>query len=91
MFAMKSLSEMHEGSTGEITGIVNEGRHRKGHMPGVNHNGAAKLREMGFYEGQMVTVVQNRGNGPLVIKLQDARMMLGRGLAMKIMIKNNRS
>lgn len=83
------LSEMHEGNTAEITGVIHEGHHKNGHMPGVDHNGAAKLREMGFYEGQKVTVLQNRGSGPLVVKFQDTRMMLGRGLARKILIKNN--
>ncbi len=88
---MNTLSEMHEGVTGEITGVINEGRHRNGRKRGLNHNGAAKLCEMGFYEGQQITVVKNKGNGPLVIKLQDTRMILGRGLAMKILIRNNHS
>jgi len=86
---MTTLSDMHEGITGEISGVVNEGRHQKGCKPGLNHNGAARLREMGFYEGQQITVVQNRGKGPLVVKLQDGKMVLGRGLAMKILIRNN--
>lgn len=46
---------------------------------------------MGFYEGQQITVVQNKGNGPLVIKFQDTRMVLGRGLAMKIIMRSNHS
>ena len=86
---MNTLSDMHEGVTGEITGVVNEGRHQYGPSRGLNHNGAARLREMGFYEGQEVTVVQNKGKGPLVVKFQDTRMVLGRGLAMKILIRNN--
>ncbi|MCG8344321.1 MAG: ferrous iron transport protein A [Chlorobiales bacterium] len=88
---MKTLSDMHEGITGEITGVVNEGRHKHGHKRGLNHNGEARLREMGFYEGQQITVLQNKGNGPLVVKFQDTRMVLGRGLAMKILIRNNQS
>ena len=88
---MNTLADMDEGFIGEITGVVNEGRHQKGHISGLNHNGAAKLREMGFYEGQIVTVLQNSGNGPLVIKLHDTRLILGRGLAMKILMKNNLS
>lgn len=85
---MNTLGDMYEGFTGEITGVVNERRCQKGQSSGVNHNGAAKLREMGFYKGQKVSVLQNKGNGPLVIKLQDTRLMLGRGLAMKILIKD---
>lgn len=82
---------MHEGVTGEITGVINEGRNQYGRKRGLNHNGAARLREMGFYEGQQITVVQNKGNGPLVIKFQDTRMVLGRGLAMKIIMRSNHS
>ena len=85
---MTALGDMHEGFTGEITGVINEGRSRKGHKSGLNHNGAAKLREMGFYEGQKVSIIQNRGHGPLVVKLQDTRLILGRDMAMKILINN---
>ena len=88
---MNTLSEMHEGDTGEITGVIHEGRHRNGSKRGLNHNGTAKLREMGFYEGQQITVVKNKGKGPLVIRLQETRMILGRGLAMKILMRNNHS
>jgi len=86
---MTTLADMHEGITGEIGGMIKEGRHQKGRSPGLHHNSAARLREMGFYEGQQITVVQNRGKGPLVVKLQDSRVVLGRGLAMKILIRNN--
>ena len=88
--AMMPLSQMKEGMTGKIAGIQNESCHHQGQQRDENHHhGAIRLKEMGFYEGQQITVAQNRGKGPLVIKLQDSRMVLGRGLAMKILIRNN--
>lgn len=88
--AMIPLAQMQQGMTGRIGGIQNEGRHHQGQQREENlHHGAARLKEMGFYEGQEVTVLQNRRPGPMVIKLQDSRMVLGHGLAMKILIRNN--
>lgn len=84
---MMSLAEMTQGMTGKIASIQN---HHHGQQIDENHHhGAIRLKEMGFYEGQPITVVQNRGKGPLVIKLQDSKILLGRGLAKKILIRNN--
>ncbi|WP_150132351.1 FeoA family protein [Prosthecochloris sp. GSB1] len=86
---MKTLSELHEGMSSEIRGMLCEGRHRHGCHSSLHLDGAVRLREMGFCEGQRITVLRNRGNGPLVVKLQESRMVLGRGLAKKILIGNN--
>jgi len=86
---MKTLCDLHEGMSSEIRGMLCEGHHHNGHRASRHQGGAVRLREMGFYEGQRITVLQNRGSGPLVVKLRDSRMVLGRGLAMKILIGNN--
>ncbi|WP_294343572.1 FeoA family protein [Prosthecochloris sp.] len=84
---MTPLTQIKQGMTGKIVGILNNGhRQQHGHGHGSHHSGAARLREMGFYEGQQVTVLQNRNGSPLLVKLQDSRMVLGRGLAKNILI-----
>lgn len=45
---------------------------------------AARLAVMGFTPGTEVTVLQNRGWGPMIVMTRDVRLALGRGLAHKI-------
>jgi ferrous iron transport protein A len=56
-----------------------------------------RLISMGLVPNVEITVVSNRHPGPFVISVKNSRMMLGRGMAHKIMVcncdheKNNRS
>lgn len=52
-----------------------------------NHHSPQRLREMGLVEGRTVIVQQNRGRGPLVIRLGETRLILGRGMAEHIHVK----
>ncbi len=47
----------------------------------------ARLEEMGLRQGGSVTVVSNEGTGPLLLKLGESRVALGRGVAMKVMVR----
>jgi Fe2+ transport system protein FeoA len=42
---------------------------------------------MGFTPGAEVTVLQNFGRGPLIARVRDARIALGRGEARKIQVR----
>lgn len=46
----------------------------------------SRLAVMGFTPGSRVTVLQNRGWGPMIVMTRDVRLALGRGLAHKIEI-----
>jgi Fe2+ transport system protein FeoA len=48
-----------------------------------------KLADMGFIIGTQVIVIENRGEGPLLLSLGGPLVTLGRGMAEKIMVKDN--
>ncbi len=47
----------------------------------------ARIEEMGFRVGKTIEMLSNGGQGPLLIKVDESRLALGRGLAMKIMVR----
>jgi len=46
----------------------------------------SRLASMGLLPNVEITVVNNRHPGPFVISVKGSRMMLGRGMAHKIMV-----
>jgi ferrous iron transport protein A len=47
----------------------------------------ARIEDMGFRVGKTVEMLNNEGRGPLLIKVDESRLALGRGMAMKIMVR----
>jgi Fe2+ transport system protein FeoA len=47
----------------------------------------SRMASMGFTPGAEVTVLQNFGRGPLIARVRDARIALGRGEARKIQVR----
>ena len=88
---MTPLTDIEEGATVRVTGLLNAPCPTGERGPAGDRNGRARLSEMGFFEGQEITVLKNRGNDPLVVRIRDIRMMLGRELAMKILIRGSRA
>ena len=46
-----------------------------------------RMASLGFTPGAEVTVVQNFGRGPLIARVRDARIALGRGEAGRIRVR----
>ena len=46
----------------------------------------SRLATLGFTPGAELTMVQNYGRGPLIVRIRDTRIALGRGEASKIAI-----
>jgi ferrous iron transport protein A len=70
----KPLSTVKEGQKVRLVS-VNAGR-------GLN----SRLTAMGLVPDVEITVVNNSHPGPFVISVKDSKMMLGRGMAQKIMV-----
>jgi len=70
-----SLSNMHTGSNVKIL-RVDAGR-------GLQ----ARLASMGLLPGANVRVVKNDRSGPVVLAVKGARLMLGRGVTEKVMVR----
>lgn len=46
-----------------------------------------RLVRMGFARGATVRMVKNDGSGPLIIALGEGRLVLGQGMAQKVMVE----
>lgn len=46
-----------------------------------------RLQELGFARGRVVRIIQSQPCGPLIISLGEARVVLGRGAALRIMVE----
>jgi len=71
---MRPLSDVSEGETVTIA-KVDAGQGLK-----------SRLTTLGLLPRTAITVMKNRHPGPFVIKVKNSRMMLGRGMADKIMV-----
>jgi ferrous iron transport protein A len=49
----------------------------------------SRLSAMGFIAGAPVEVLQNRGRGPLLVRVRDTRVALGRGEAVKVLVETS--
>lgn len=46
-----------------------------------------RIEEIGIRPGKEIVVINNNGKGPLLIKVGNCRLAIGRGLANKIMVR----
>jgi ferrous iron transport protein A len=46
-----------------------------------------RLTDMGLHPGSHLKVISNSGRGPFVISVGDTKLMIGRGMAHKIMVE----
>ena len=70
----RPLSKVRAGETVKLAGIeAGRGLH-------------SRLASMGLVSNVAITVVSNSETGPFVISVKNSKMMLGRGMAHKIMV-----
>lgn len=80
---MAPLGLLSEGEKAEILEI----RQKKGYCHGKCKTQLCHAEEMGIRIGKTVEMLNNRGSGPLLLKIDESRIALGRGMAMKIMVR----
>jgi ferrous iron transport protein A len=51
------------------------------------HSLVSRLSALGFTPQTQVVMIQNYGSGPVIVKVRDTRIALGRGEAMKVLLK----
>ncbi len=69
-----SLAQLESGESGVVD------------RPGSGGGLGARCLALGFTPGTSVTMVHNRKHGPLIVKVREARVALGRGEAQKIQV-----
>lgn len=70
-----SLDQLPEGATA-VVGQLRGGNELKN-----------RLAAMGLTEGAHIAVLQNTGRGPMLVKVRDTRLALGRGEAIKVLVE----
>lgn len=73
----KSLSMIKSGNKAKIVSIE-AGRGLRSH-----------LAAMGILPGTVLTVINNSHPGPFVVSIKDSKIMLGRGMAQKIVVTDS--
>jgi ferrous iron transport protein A len=81
---MSPLALMREGECGEI--VDSAGRREGGQK---SRGRREHLEGMGIRPGKRVEMIANKGCGPLILRLDETRIALGRGMAMKIYVRRN--
>lgn len=80
---MAPLGFLSEGEKAEIVEI----KAQKGHGSGKGKNQLCHAEDMGLRVGKMVEMLNNRGTGPILLKVDESRIAIGRGMAMKIIVR----
>ena len=70
-----SLSALRSGEHGEVVNLAG------------GRGMLSRMTALGFTPGADVTVVQNYGRGPLIARVRDARIALGRGEADRVYVR----
>ncbi len=69
---LSALRTGEEGVIAELTG---------------GHSLCSRMVSLGLTPGASVTVLQNFGRGPLIVRVRDTRVALGRGEAGKVLVR----
>jgi len=69
------LSALHAGEHGEVVELTG------------GRGMLSRMTSLGFTPGADVTVVQNYGRGPLIARVRNARIALGRGEARRVYVR----
>jgi len=56
---------------------------------GAQNQASDHLMNMGLRPGRRIEMITNRGTGPLVLRVDESRIALARGMAMKIYVRRN--
>ncbi|WP_420263853.1 transcriptional repressor [Candidatus Magnetominusculus dajiuhuensis] len=84
------LSKLESGGRAVVMEFILDGKHG---LSGAISNRKlltshrSRIQELGIRAGKMVEMLNNKGRGPVMFKVDDSRIALGRGLAMKIIVR----
>ncbi len=88
---MVPLFELKEGDVGEIVEISDKSEcYGRKHRHGNCRCGNTRINTLGLRVGKTVTLLQKQGRGPLLVKVDESRIAIGRGMAERIKINNLR-
>ena len=76
-------------SAGEKAEVVEVSSHRGRCLAARKKNGQAdaRIEDIGIRSGKIIEMLNNEGRGPLLLKIDESRIAIGRRMAMKIMVR----
>ena len=87
---MLPLGLLSAGEKAEVMEI-REGKQRVACSHGVHKSDRSdqicRMEDMGLRSGKGIEMLSNEGRGAMLIKIDESRIAIGRGMAMKIMVK----
>jgi ferrous iron transport protein A len=85
---MEKLLDLKVGESGKITQINCFDCKKTNNCNDIPQNGKGRVENLGVRIGKNVTVLQNGSRGPLLIKVDDSRIAIGRNMAENILINS---
>lgn len=90
---MMPLALLSPGESGEIVSVNVQAHEDKpccgqcgSQCGGDRHKGENRIEEMGLRAGKIVEMLSN-GTGPLLLRVDESRIAISRGMAMKIKVR----
>jgi len=80
---MTPLGLLSRGDKAEIVEIKGQ----MGCCHGNSKNQLCHAEDMGLRIGKSIEMLNNKGRGPILLKVDESRIAIGRGMAMKIMAR----
>ena len=80
---MAPLGLLSRGDKAEIVEIKGQ----MGCCHGSSKNQLSHVEDMGLRIGKIIEMLNNEGRGPILLKVDESRIAIGRGMAMKIMAR----
>lgn len=80
---MTPLGLLNIGEQAEIVEIGTQ----KGCAHANGKNQLCHAEDMGLRVGKVIEMLNNEGRGPILLKIDESRIAIGRGMAMKIMVR----
>lgn len=80
---MAPLGLLNRGEQAEIVEIKGQ----QACTPECGKNQLCHIEDLGLRVGKMVEMLNNEGRGPILLKIDESRIAIGRGMAMKIMVE----
>ena len=82
------LRNLNEGDQGEIAEIVRKGPSHRHSSRGRGRGSQGWFSEMGLRVGKKIQLLHKRNKGPILLKVDQSRIAIGRSLADRIWIKD---
>ncbi|MBI5740992.1 MAG: ferrous iron transport protein A [Nitrospirae bacterium] len=82
---MSPLGLLSAGEKAEVVEVMMQ----KGCCQGAGKGQSCHAEDMGLRAGKVVEMLNNGGGGPLLLKVDESRIAISRGMAMKIMVKKS--